>query len=197
MATSFPSGLDAFTNPSSADTLDNPPHDQQHADVNDAVEALQAKVGVDGSADTSSLDYKVTYPSLPACVLPATTVSVPHATLAIPLFATEDYDPLGWHSTSVNTGRITPTIAGYYVTTAQVQQINGPGANFRAYLSINKNGSTSIARFDINNYAPDDFCVVGMTYMNGSSDYLETQVVQYSGGTKTPTVAFSCVLVAR
>lgn len=59
MATNFPSSLDAFTNPTSGDTLDNPPHDQQHADVNDAVEALQAKVGVDGSAVTSSLDYRV------------------------------------------------------------------------------------------------------------------------------------------
>jgi hypothetical protein len=35
------------------------PHATQHADLNDAVEALEAKVGVDGSAVTSSLDYKV------------------------------------------------------------------------------------------------------------------------------------------
>ena len=36
-----------------------PPHDEQHADANDAIEALQAKVGVDSSAVTSSLDYRV------------------------------------------------------------------------------------------------------------------------------------------
>ena len=59
MTTNFPSSIDAFTNPTSADTLDNPPHDQQHADINDAMEAVQAKIGVDGSADTGSLDYKV------------------------------------------------------------------------------------------------------------------------------------------
>jgi len=59
MATNFPASLDAFTNPVSSDTLDNPPHDQQHADVNDAMEALQAKVGVDGSAVVTSLDYKL------------------------------------------------------------------------------------------------------------------------------------------
>jgi hypothetical protein len=57
MATSFPSGLDSFTNPTAVDTLDSPPHDQQHADANDAIEALQAKVGVDGSAVTTSHDY--------------------------------------------------------------------------------------------------------------------------------------------
>ena len=59
MATNFPTSLDAFTNPTAVDTLDSPPHDAQHADANDAIEALQAKVGVDGSAVTGSLDYKV------------------------------------------------------------------------------------------------------------------------------------------
>lgn len=61
MATNFPSGLDSFTNPTATDAMDSVtvPHADQHADVNDAVEALQAKVGVDGSAVTSSLDYKV------------------------------------------------------------------------------------------------------------------------------------------
>lgn len=59
MATSFPGGLDALTNPSSGDTLASPSHSGQHANANDAIEALQAKVGVDGSAVTTSLDYKV------------------------------------------------------------------------------------------------------------------------------------------
>lgn len=61
MTTNFPSGLDAFTNPSATDAMDSAtvPHASQHADLNDAVEALQAKVGVDGSAVTTSLDYKV------------------------------------------------------------------------------------------------------------------------------------------
>ena len=59
MATNFPTSLDAFTNPTAVDTLDSPPHDAQHADANDAIEALEAKVGVDGSAVTTSLDYKV------------------------------------------------------------------------------------------------------------------------------------------
>lgn len=48
MTTNFPSGVDAFTNPTSADTLDNPPHDQQHADINDAMEAVQTSL-LDGA----------------------------------------------------------------------------------------------------------------------------------------------------
>jgi hypothetical protein len=59
MTTSFPASLDTLTNPSSGDSLNSPSHSGQHADANDAIEALQAKVGVDGSAVTTSLDYKV------------------------------------------------------------------------------------------------------------------------------------------
>ena len=59
MATNFPASLDSLTNPTSSDSLNSPSHSAQHANVNDAVEALQAKVGVDSSAVSSSLDYKV------------------------------------------------------------------------------------------------------------------------------------------
>jgi len=59
MATNFPASLDSLTNPTSSDSLSSPSHSAQHANVNDAVEALQAKVGADSSAVTSSLDYKV------------------------------------------------------------------------------------------------------------------------------------------
>lgn len=59
MPTSFPGGLDSLTNPTSGQFLNNPAHDEQHANVNDAIEALETKVGVDSSAVTTTLDYKV------------------------------------------------------------------------------------------------------------------------------------------
>ena len=61
MASNFPSSLDTFTNPSSTDAMDSVsvPHATQHSDLNDAVEALEAKVGADSSAVTSSHDYKI------------------------------------------------------------------------------------------------------------------------------------------
>lgn len=59
MATSFPTSLDSLSNPASGDTLNAPSHSTQHANANDAIEMLEAKVGVDSSAVTSSLDYKV------------------------------------------------------------------------------------------------------------------------------------------
>ena len=60
MATNFPTSLDSLTNPLSTDTLNSPSHADQHANVNDAVEALEAKVGVNSSAVTTSHDYKIT-----------------------------------------------------------------------------------------------------------------------------------------
>ena len=46
MASNFPTSLDNFTNPSSGNTLDSPSHSLQHSDINDAVEALERKIGV-------------------------------------------------------------------------------------------------------------------------------------------------------
>jgi hypothetical protein len=61
MATTFPTSLDNFTNPTNDSNMNDAGvlHVDQHANTNDAIEALQAKVGVDGSAITTSLDYKV------------------------------------------------------------------------------------------------------------------------------------------
>jgi len=59
MATNFPASLDSLTNPTSSDSLNSPSHSAQHANSNDAIEALQAKVGVDGSAVTTSIDYQL------------------------------------------------------------------------------------------------------------------------------------------
>jgi len=59
MATNFPTSLDSLTNPATSDQLSNPSHAAQHANANDAIEQLQAKVGINGSAVTTSHDYKI------------------------------------------------------------------------------------------------------------------------------------------
>lgn len=58
----FPTTLDTFTNPSDAggDTLASVPHDAQHAKTNDAIKAIQAKLGIDGSTDPLSIDKILT-----------------------------------------------------------------------------------------------------------------------------------------
>jgi hypothetical protein len=59
MSSNFPSSLDSLTNPISSNTLDSPDHAAQHANANDAIELIEAKVGADSSAVTTSHDYKL------------------------------------------------------------------------------------------------------------------------------------------
>lgn len=59
MATNFPTSLDALNNPISTDSMSVVSHANQHANANDAIEALEAKVGINGSAVTTSHDYKL------------------------------------------------------------------------------------------------------------------------------------------
>ena len=61
MSTNFPTGLDSFVDPQGNQSLNNPPHSQQHANANDAIAALQTKVGIDDSSDINSLDYKIAH----------------------------------------------------------------------------------------------------------------------------------------
>lgn len=59
--TNFPTALDSFTNPGPTDEMNSVtvPHDQQHANANDALTAIQAKLGINGSTNPNSIDYKL------------------------------------------------------------------------------------------------------------------------------------------
>jgi hypothetical protein len=59
VAINFPTSLDNFTNPSSGNTLDSPSHSLQHSDINDAVEALEAKLGIGASPAGSATSGQV------------------------------------------------------------------------------------------------------------------------------------------
>ena len=59
MTTSFPGALDGFTNPVGSDSESTIPHHIQHTHANDAIAALEQKVGVNNSSVTSTLDYLV------------------------------------------------------------------------------------------------------------------------------------------
>lgn len=60
MATNFPTSKDNFVNPQSTDSVQLVSHAAQHANANDAIEALETKVGIDGSTDPQSLEYRIT-----------------------------------------------------------------------------------------------------------------------------------------
>lgn len=55
MASNYPTSLDNFTNPTSNDSLNSPSHSLQHANINDAVEAIEAKLGIGASTAGSAV----------------------------------------------------------------------------------------------------------------------------------------------
>lgn len=54
MSTNFPTSLDTLTNPTGTDALTSPSHAAQHANANDAVEAIEAKVGIGASTPVAA-----------------------------------------------------------------------------------------------------------------------------------------------
>lgn len=102
MSTSFPTSLDAYVRPLLTDQQNSPSHSGVHDNVYDAVEAVQAKVGIDSSAVTTSHDYKLS--------------SVTGTTKASP---TDGWIPAGetWVYASADDPTFTFTIAGVDLTT--------------------------------------------------------------------------------
>ena len=121
MAISFPTSLDNFTNPSSGNTLDSPSHSLQHSDINDAVEAMQRKVGVGTAVAGSASAGQVltisaagtstwsTLPSSGALVLISTTSISAVSNQAFTSIFTSTYDSylIDVSLSSVTSGDIT------------------------------------------------------------------------------------------
>lgn len=80
----FPTGLDVLTNPTPGDKLGTTAvlHTTQHATLNDAIEAIEGKVGIDGSANAASLDYLAKV-ALPKGVLGFTKISTADQPFAV------------------------------------------------------------------------------------------------------------------
>lgn len=97
MSTNFPTSLDALTNPTATDKVSTVGHAAQHANVNDAIEAIQAKLGVNSSAVTTSHDYKlsgVTGSDKAASL--AGTEAFTNKTLTSPILTTPRFADLGY-----------------------------------------------------------------------------------------------------
>jgi hypothetical protein len=66
MTTQFPGGIDGYTDPVATQTLATNQHRQRHKDLQDAIVAVQTTVGVSGSDDPNSIQYRVTQASAAA-----------------------------------------------------------------------------------------------------------------------------------
>jgi hypothetical protein len=61
MATNYPTSLDVFSNPGTTSALNSPSHAGQHSNINDAVEAVQAKLGTTPSAGAHVIGELVSF----------------------------------------------------------------------------------------------------------------------------------------
>ena len=114
MATNFPASLDTFTDPAATDNLATVSHSGQHTNINDAMAQVQAKIGVNGSAVTTSLDYLVKHPPvMPGLLRSATSV------------ATLDYSCITTSSINLNTQALSLTFftSPISFTTTQVRYV--------------------------------------------------------------------------
>jgi len=59
MTTQYPVAIDNFVNPNPADKLNNPSHSTQHANANDAIEAIEGYLGVANSTDPDTITARV------------------------------------------------------------------------------------------------------------------------------------------
>ena len=64
MASTYPTSLDTFTNPTATSLLTSPSHAQQHSDINDAVEALETKVAIGNTVLGVYQSYTPTWTNL-------------------------------------------------------------------------------------------------------------------------------------
>lgn len=158
---------------------------------------VRAGVGANGSvlvADSAQAsgvkwDSAVT----PSCKVYQTTgTSIPTATWTEVLFDTEEWDTSGWHSTSVNTGRMTLDFTGR-VTITFLWDSNSTTLRTSG-IRIKKNG-TVIA--EVNDRRSDDTTFSNVKYgitaqtSVSPTDYITVEVNQQTGGSLTTGAGLS------
>lgn len=81
MASAYPGGLDSFTNPVSTDLTNSVtvPHATQHSDLNDAVEAIQAELGIDPAGASATVVARLDLLAPKASPTFTGTVTLPNA----------------------------------------------------------------------------------------------------------------------
>jgi hypothetical protein len=109
--------------------------------------------------------------------------SIPHNTTTAINFATEDFDTHAFHSTSSNTSRVTPTLAGYYQVHGAVSLTSRTDyTGFEA--AVRKNGSPIPAA---ERYGPGTGNTTqvsnasAIVECNGSTDYFEISARHQNG----------------
>ena len=103
----------------------------------------------------------------------ATFTKITFNTIASPGFDTNS-------NFNTSTNRFTPTMAGYYLVTVQVQ--TGSGSPTQQVCAVYKNGSAYMYGNNVVATAPQVLNVTALVYCNGSTDYLEGWGYQSTAG---------------
>jgi hypothetical protein len=176
MATNFPTNIDTFTDQTSSDLITS----AKWNNLQDAIEALEVKVGADNSAVTTSHDYKLaklaTIGKIKArayrnAAQDINAYTEPRAATKI-LIDTISFDTEGVVDTT--NSRIIPNLPGYYVVMGNVRA-NAVPAGHRVNAQIWKNGElVTYGTIDIQGAEGLSSSIASdLIYMNGTTDYLE------------------------
>lgn len=140
-STSFPTGIDTFFPPTSANTLFTATHSDRHQEVALAVKAIETKVGVNGSAVTTTHDYKLSGVTGSDKAASAATVTALSSTVTGLTALQSIFTDTG----SVNTYVITPSPAVSSYVKGQVFYFTAANANTGAStLNVNGLGAKAI-----------------------------------------------------
>jgi hypothetical protein len=156
MTSAYPGAIDNFTNPSSGDTLDSAtvPHATQHANANDAIEAIETELGVNASGSyatvaarfdandaTDTLKAPIASPTFTGTVtIPTGAAITGYLTTAT---AASTYAPLASPALTGTATAVNLGVSGYITRTAPVTAT----ANYTVtatdtYIINNKTGSS-------------------------------------------------------
>jgi hypothetical protein len=156
----FPSSLDSLTNPSATDYLNSPSHAGQHANANDIIEALEAKVGIDGSAVTTSHSFLLA--GLGAGISVKAYVD-----------ALTRYSNLSLATGQVINGKIVVTVTSNNITLAlKGADGNDPSDSNPVYCKIGGVIRSVTAALSVTKNAGTNWC-------NAGSNELKTQEIDY------------------
>jgi len=175
MATQFPGELDSLLNPQPTDSVAAVSHASQHTNANDAIEALQIKVGKDNSTDVNSIDYYLRQLSATKTYADDAASA---AQAAAQLYAdglSINYDPAGSASaalidaneyTDFAVASLGNSLPNVYVPLSAVGNIDG-------VASLDPNGKVPLSELDITETIQDVAAgmITGGTHTNISVSY--------------------------
>lgn len=115
--------------------------------------------------------------------------NITHNTATALNFNAEDLDPAGWHSTVSNTSHVTPTVAGWYQVTLECGWASDTDYTaLRQYVTKNGGGGVwGDIRLPLPaaTIIPALTCTTALISLNGSTDYVEGNVLQTNTSTGT------------